>query len=137
MSEVSLPTKKERKVSLLERLSRFWRTTISRYPAVVLILLLVVAILSSLQQQTFFTGPNLLNVARTFSWLAIAAFGESLVIIIGGIDLSVGAVMGLSGLISALCMQLGLPVPLAILAGLATGQNSIDLLQLDLILSLF
>lgn len=121
MSEVSLPTKKERKVRLLERLNRYWRTTIGRYPAVVLMLLLVVAVLSSFQQQTFFTGPNLLNVARTFSWLAIAAFGESLVIIIGGIDLSVGAVMGLVGLISALCMQFGLPVPLAILAGLATG----------------
>jgi ribose transport system substrate-binding protein len=121
VSEVSLSTKKERKVSLLERLNRYWRTTIGRYPAVVLMLLLVVAVLSSFQQRTFFTGPNLLNVARTFSWLAIAAFGESLVIIIGGIDLSVGAVMGLSGLISALCMQFGLPVPLAILAGLATG----------------
>ena len=121
MSEVTSDTKKERKVTLLERLNRYWRTTIGRYPAVVLLLLLVVAILSSFQQQTFFTGPNLLNVARTFSWLAIAAFGESLVIIIGGIDLSVGAVMGLCGLISALCMQFGLPVPLAILAGLATG----------------
>ena len=121
MSEIPLPTKSESKPSIPETLSRFWRTTIGRYPVVLLLLLLVVGVLSSLQQQTFFTGPNLLNVARTFSWLAIAAFGESMVIVIGGIDLSVGAVMGLAGLISALCMQIGLPVPLAIVAGLATG----------------
>jgi ribose transport system substrate-binding protein len=105
----------------LEMLARLWRMTVGRYPVVVLLLLIIVGLLSSLQQQTFFTGPNLLNVARTFSWLAIAAFGESMVIIIGGIDLSVGATMGLAGLNSAMCMQIGLPVPLAILAGLATG----------------
>jgi ribose transport system substrate-binding protein len=119
MSESPLPTKS--RSNALKMLARLWRTTIGRYPVVVLLLLTVVGILSSLQQRTFFTGPNLLNVARTFSWLAIAAFGESMVIIIGGIDLSVGAMMGLAGLISALCMQLGLPVPLAIIAGLATG----------------
>jgi ribose transport system substrate-binding protein len=121
MSESPLFTKSESKSSTIERLSRLGSTTIFRYPIIMLLLLLVVGVLSSLQQQTFFTGPNLLNIARTFSWLAIAAFGESMVIIIGGIDLSVGAVMGLAGLISALCMQVGLPVPLAIVAGLATG----------------
>jgi ribose transport system substrate-binding protein len=119
MIESPLPTKS--KSNVLKVLARFWRTTIGRYPVVVLLLLTMTGILSSLQQRTFFTGPNLLNVARTFSWLAIAAFGESMVIIVGGIDLSVGATMGLAGLISALCMQLGLPVPLAIVAGLATG----------------
>jgi ribose transport system substrate-binding protein len=119
MSESPLPTKSRSNV--LKVLARFWRTTIGRYPVVVLLLLAMVVILSSLPRRTFFTGPNLLNVARTFSWLGIAAFGESMVIIIGGIDLSVGATMGLAGLISALCMQLGMPVPLAIVAGLATG----------------
>jgi ribose transport system substrate-binding protein len=119
MSESPLPTKSRSNV--LKVLGRFWRTTIGRYPVVVLLLLAMVVILSSLPRRTFFTGPNLLNVARTFSWLGIAAFGESMVIIIGGIDLSVGATMGLAGLISALCMQLGMPVPLAIVAGLATG----------------
>jgi ribose transport system permease protein len=44
-----------------------------------------------------------------------------MVIIIGGIDLSVGSVMALAGLITALCLQAGLPVPLAIGVGLLTG----------------
>jgi ribose transport system substrate-binding protein len=119
MSETLFPAKS--KPGTRDVLGRFWRATLGRYPVVLLLFLLVVGVLLGLQQQTFFTGPNLLNVARTFSWLAIAAFGESLVIIIGGIDLSVGAAMGLSGLISAQCMQAGLPVLLAVVAGLATG----------------
>lgn len=122
MSETPLPTKSESKSSMIEILLRSWRATLGRYPSIVMLLLLfAVSILSSFQQQTFFTSPNLLNIARAFSWLAIAAFGESMVIITGGIDLSVGAVMGLASLISALSMQIGLPVPLAIVAGLATG----------------
>jgi ribose transport system permease protein len=87
----------------------------------VLMLLLLVSTFLSLNTKTFLTSNNLFNVARACSWIAIAAFGESMVIIIGGVDLSVGAVMALAGLISALCLQAGLPIPLAILAGLLTG----------------
>ena len=105
---------------LAEIAGRF-RSAIRRYPIIVLLLLLVVGVLSSLPQRTFLTGPNLLNIARTFSWLAVAAIGESLVIIIGGIDLSVGATMGLAGLTCALGMQNGLPVLPAMIAGLAVG----------------
>jgi ribose transport system permease protein len=75
----------------------------------------------SLRTDIFFTWNNLSNISRAFSWIAIAAFGESMVIIIGSIDLSVGAVMALAGLISALCLEAGLPVPLAAVAGLLTG----------------
>ncbi|MBN2550765.1 MAG: ABC transporter permease [Anaerolineales bacterium] len=75
----------------------------------------------SLQTDTFLSRSNILNLTRNFSWIAIAAFGESMVIIIGGIDLSVGAVMALSGLISALCLQAGLSTPWSVLAGLGTG----------------
>lgn len=98
-----------------------WDALIRRHEFVVFLLLLVVATFLSLRTDTFFTGNNLFNVSRAFSWIAIAAFGESMVIIIGGIDLSVGAVMALAGLISAMCLRAGLPVPLAILAGLLTG----------------
>ena len=97
------------------------RSAVRRYPIIIFLLLLVVGVLASLPQRAFLTGPNLLNIARTFSWLAIAAIGESLVIIIGGIDLSVGATMGLAGLTCALSMEAGAPVILSMLAGLAVG----------------
>ena len=100
---------------------KIWRVAFERHWLLITFLVLTAIALSLLQVNAFFTARNLLNVARSFSWIAIAAFGESLVIIIGGIDLSVGAVMALAGLISALGMQIGLPVPLAVTAGLLTG----------------
>lgn len=98
-----------------------WRTWAGRQELFVLVLLLVVIAFLSLRTEIFLTAANLSNVTRYFSWIAIAAFGESMVILIGGIDLSVGAVMALAGLISALCLRSGLSVPVSIIAGLLTG----------------
>lgn len=75
----------------------------------------------SLQSENFLQGTNLVNLARNVSWFAVAAVGVSLVILIGGIDLSVGAVMALAGLICAICLRAGLPLPVAIAAGLLSG----------------
>jgi ribose transport system permease protein len=109
------------KLDLVRPLRWTGRILIDRQESVAFLILLVIATFLGLWTDTFFTSRNLVNVSRAFSWIAIAAFGESMVIIIGGIDLSVGAVMALAGLISALCMQKGLSVPLAIAAGLLTG----------------
>lgn len=111
----------EERPSLLRSLRRIWRILISRHETVVLVLLLVIGAFLSLLTDTFFTWNNLANISRAFSWIAIAGFGESMTIIIGGIDLSVGAVMALAGLIGALCLEAGLPLPLAVVAGLLTG----------------
>ena len=54
-------------------------------------------LLFSLSTDRFFTGINVTNIILNFSWIAIAAFGMTLVIISGGIDLSVGSVVGLAG----------------------------------------
>jgi len=83
-------------------------------------LLLVITFLS-LSTDAFLTATNLSNIALYFSWIAIAAIGESLIILIGGIDLSVGAGMALAGLVSALGLRSGFSTPMAILAGLLTG----------------
>jgi ribose transport system permease protein len=111
----------EKRSDLPRSLRGIWHILISRHEIVVLVLLLIISAFLSLQTDTFFTWNNLSNISRAFSWIAIAAFGESMVIIIGGIDLSVGAVMALAGLITARCLDAGLPVPLAIVAGLLTG----------------
>lgn len=87
----------------------------------VLAVFLAVIALLSLRSDAFLTNQNLANVARNFSWIAIVALGQSMVMIVGGIDLSVGATLALAGLIAAYCMQLGLAVPLAIVAGLLVG----------------
>jgi len=88
---------------------------------VAVFLFFLVFLILSLSTDSFLSGQNLANLFRSFSWLAIVAIGQGLVIIIGGIDLSVGATMALSGLIAGRSMQLGLPVVPAILCGLLTG----------------
>ena len=98
-----------------------WRGLGRRRESVVLLLLFVVGTFLTLGTDTFLTFNNLSNLLRNFSWIAIAAFGQSMVIIIGGIDLSVGATMALAGLITARCMELGIPVSFSIGAGLLTG----------------
>jgi ribose transport system permease protein len=105
----------------LKAVQGYWRSLINRQYLFVLLTLVLTGAFLSLNTDTFLSSNNLFNVARAASWIAIAAFGESIVIIIGGIDLSVGAVMALAGLVTALSLQANLPLPLAILAGLLTG----------------
>ena len=88
----------------------------------VLIGLVVVAAAVSAMSPYFLTVGNILgNVALYFSWFAIAGFGEALVMIGGGLDLSVGSAMGFSGMIAALALAAGMPLWIGLTAGLAAG----------------
>ncbi len=87
----------------------------------VLTALLVVVALISFSTPYFLTTDNLMGVFRSFSLIVIMSIGMVMVIITGGIDLSVGSVMGLSSLVTALGFQSGLPTIVCILGGLVTG----------------
>ena len=87
----------------------------------VLLILAAMVLFLSVFTNTFLKSTNIFNILRAFSWIAIAAFGECMVIITGGIDLSVGSVMGFSGLISAMLLRASVGVPIAVLGGLAAG----------------
>lgn len=80
----------------------------------------------------FLAPDNLLDLAQQISVNAILAYGMTMVILIGGIDLSVGALLALAGTTTAFCLVhttnpdgtvtgLGWPLPFAITAGLAVG----------------
>ena len=98
-----------------------WGALIRRPEISPLVLLLAIGLVLGLRTEASRTPAGFLNVLRSFSWIAAAAFGETLVLIIGGIDLSVGAVMALTGLVSALALQLGVNVPVAVGAGLVSA----------------
>jgi ribose transport system permease protein len=87
----------------------------------VFIALIAVGVLISIFTPYFLTTNNLMGVFRSFSMTAIMSIGMVMVIITGGIDLSVGSAMGLSSLVTALCFSLGLPTGVCIAAGLAVG----------------
>jgi ribose transport system permease protein len=69
----------------------------------------------------FLTVSNLLNVAQQTAINAIIAVGLTFMIISGGIDLSVGSIVALSGVVLASLLQQGVAFPLAILASLGVG----------------
>ncbi|MDH7487626.1 MAG: ABC transporter permease [Anaerolineae bacterium] len=98
-----------------------WRDIFGRQEFGVFLILLVMGLFLSLYTDTFLTSTNIFNILRAFSWIAISAFGQCMVIITGGIDLSVGSVMGLSGLASAMLLERQVPVVIAVLGGLLTG----------------
>ena len=82
-------------------------------------------IVLSLSSDVFATQQNLFNVTRNFAFVAIIGLGMTAVIISGGIDLSVGAVLALSGMVIGMTMNAGMPfwlaVPLALGASLLVG----------------
>ncbi|RVJ85937.1 ABC transporter permease [Sinorhizobium meliloti] len=69
----------------------------------------------------FLSERNLINILQQSSINACLALGMTLVIISGGIDLSVGPTAAIAAVISATLLVAGYPVPVAILAGLGIG----------------
>jgi len=69
----------------------------------------------------FLTVSNLLNIAEQTSINAIVAVGMTFVILSGGIDLSVGSIVALSGVVLGAALQSGQPLPAALILAAAVG----------------
>jgi ribose transport system permease protein len=81
--------------------------------------LVVVSLLMGFASDSFFSVSNILNVLRQVSVVAILAVGMTFVILTGGIDLSVGAVMALAGTMAAgVMVHFNMPGWLGLLAGI-------------------
>lgn len=95
-----------------------------------ILLLLFILFFAIQRPDVFLTPDNILNVARQVATMGIVALGMSFVMLTGGLDFSVGSMMALSGIVSALLIKgAGVPVYLAFLiailccmaAGAVTG----------------
>lgn len=85
------------------------------------ILLAVMLLFSTLVSDKFFTGINISNLLKQNAAVGILALGELLVILTGGIDLSVGAIVNMTTIIVSLLLRQGAPIPVAVAAALASG----------------
>jgi ribose transport system permease protein len=83
--------------------------------------LLAACVVLSLTTESFFSTGNLLNVARRASEYGIIAIAMVFVLAMGEVDLSVGAIVTLVNVVTALALRGGAAVPLAIVIGLAAG----------------
>ena len=84
------------------------------------VLILVIVFLTVLSP-VFFTGNNAINVLRQASVATLLALGMTAVILTGGIDLSIGAVLTLAGIAGATVLKTGVWWPLGLLTGVALG----------------
>ena len=84
-------------------------------------LLLLLWLLLTVSTDSFATLGNFTNLLRQASLWSIIAIGQTFVIITAGIDLSVGATVGLTSTVVALMLAAGWPIPLAVVATLLVG----------------
>ncbi len=97
--------------------------TLGTYEGAIFVALLLVIAAVSIIAPRFLSADNLFEVARNFSFIAAVGVGESIVILSGGggIDLSVGSLMGLGGVVTTKLLGLSIPVVPSIVAGVAAG----------------
>jgi len=103
-----------------ETVWREWARRVAMAPGAVYALILLSLVFALFTAQ-FLTLQNLTNVGMQGSVLVIVSLGMTLIILSEGIDLSIGPVLGLAGVVLALAVKQQVGLPLAILAAIVTG----------------
>lgn len=93
--------------------------SVNKYRSVILLLFMIV--IASIMSPNFLRVNNIVNVLRQVAIFGTVGAGMTFVVLTGGIDLSVGSIVGLSGVISASVMVQTNNLFLAILSGLLVG----------------
>ena len=86
-----------------------------------LIGLIIIVIIFSIASPFFLTPLNIFSLINQTASIVIVAFGMTMILLTGNIDLSVGGVLALVGVVSALLLMAGVPLPLIIIIGLLIG----------------
>ena len=92
-----------------------------RWESFLLLVLVVVIVWGAQLSKYFATASNVSIALASMTPVAIVALSMTLVIIAGEIDISVGSIVGLCASIMAVCLEHGLPVEVAMVAGVAVG----------------
>jgi ribose transport system permease protein len=90
-------------------------------PFWVFVAIIVIGIVMSFVSDVFLTERNFFNITRNFAFFGIMALGMSAVICTAGIDLSVGSLMGLTGIVAGLVMQAGHGIVFGFIACMGTA----------------
>lgn len=102
----------------MNKKSSIWKLVSKYYQY---ILLLIMILVSALMSDKFFTGINISNLLKQNSAIGIVAIGELVVILTGGIDLSVGAIVSMSTVIVSLMLKSGSSISVSIIVTLLIG----------------
>src|SRR5260370_6563644 len=83
--------------------------------------LIILFVALSIASPHFLTETNLSSVVRQTAVINIMALGMIMIIISSGIDLSVGAILAMGGLLGTIAMEKGASIPLGVLLSVLTG----------------
>ena len=89
-----------------------------------ILLVVFVLLLFNLNEKThteFFTSYNFVDLLKSNSIYLILAMGETIVLVAGGVDLSIGGVMTVSGIMAILLINSGVPIPIAVMICILFG----------------
>jgi ribose transport system permease protein len=98
-----------------------WQVLMSSQAFWVTVALIIICLGMSIREPRFATEDNFYNITRNFAFIGIMALGSTVVIITGGIDLSVGSIMGFTAVACGLTLEAGYPWYAAVASGLAAG----------------
>jgi rhamnose transport system permease protein len=103
-------------------MSQTLRNLMFRHETILGVLLVLALIMLAFQSDRFFTTENLLNQGRLMAEVGLVALVMTFVIVTGGIDLSVGSILGLVAILLGVFWQnIGLPLPVAMVLGVIAG----------------
>jgi ribose transport system permease protein len=86
-----------------------------------IVLFIVLFVITAVFAPVFFNVQNIINVSRQASITGVVAIGMTFVILTGGIDLSVGAILAVVGVCFGMMMKQSVPIPLAIAIAMLIG----------------
>lgn len=92
-----------------------------RVVTLILLILVIVAVMALLLRGAFLSSSNFSGIFTSLAFDLLLSCGMTVVLILGGVDLSVGSVVALVGITSTTLVKNGLPVIFAVLLGLAIG----------------
>ncbi|PLT33084.1 ABC transporter permease [Bacillus sp. V5-8f] len=98
-----------------------FRSILGQSQTIIFIGLVLLVLIFSYLSPHFMSFTNFMNIVRQTAMIAIVAFGMTYVIIAGEIDLSVGAIIGITGMTTAIGLQTGLNPFLIIIISLLIG----------------
>jgi ribose transport system permease protein len=110
---------------MVTNIKRYITKILSLQKAFLAILLVIFALLLfNLNEKThteFFTSYNFVDLLKSNSIYLILAMGETIVLVAGGVDLSIGGVMTVSGIMAILLINSGVPIPIAVVICMLFG----------------
>lgn len=104
-----------------KKIRNYLGSLVHKQESSIIIVLILYTILVSLRNSTFISQGNIFNILNASGFSLITIVGMTLILITGGLDLSVGSVLALGGVITGMACQAGLPVPIAMVLGVLTG----------------